>query len=358
MNIIIDKRDKRDYWPTDEWRTTDPASVGMDPGKFTYLEDMIKSQYININGIAIVRKGYLTYEKYYNGYTPLDTHNVASVTKSFISALIGIAIDAGYIQSVDQKVLEFFPEYVSNPGDIRKRVITIRHLLTMTAPIASKTSGARWEPLDRLRRQPDWEKYILDLLGNGQTGKFQYSTAGAHLLSAIITRTTGVCAREFANQHLFRPLGIKEIPDHDMKSFQLDDVFGKNVTGWIKDPQGNTTGGWGLTITLRDMARFGFLYLNRGIWENKRIISETWIVESIASHSDTWIDDPVAKYGYLWWLREKDDIFAYAALGSGGNVICCIPEKDLVVAVASKIISKPQDPWLLLDKFIIPAVKD
>ena len=100
-----------------------------------------------------------------------------------------------------------------------------------------------------------------------------------------------------------------------MKSFQLDDVFGKNVTGWIKDPNGNTTGGWGLTITPRDMARFGFLYLKRGVWDNTQIISDTWIDESTAPNSN--------KYGYLWWLREEGSTFIYSALGSGGNVICC-----------------------------------
>jgi CubicO group peptidase (beta-lactamase class C family) len=335
---------KRDYWPTKEWQTVDPANTGMDPKKFLDLEQMIKSQYKNINGIIIIRKGFMVFEKYFNGFGPNDTHNVTSVTKSFLSALIGIAIDKGYIKSVDQKALDFFPEYVTGAGDIQKRTITIRHLLTMTATIGSKTTGNKWEPLDRLRRQRDWVKYILDILGIGQSGKFQYSTAGAHLLSAIITRSTGMCAREFANKYLFEPIGIKEIPDYGMKSFQLDDVFGKNVTGWIKDPQGNTTGGWGLTISPRDMARFGFLYLNRGFWDNKQIVSEKWIDESLAMNSN--------KYGYLWWLRDEEGIFSFSALGSGGNGICCIPEKDLVVAMASKIVMKPRDPWLLVEKCI------
>lgn len=341
---------KKDYWPTKEWQTVKPVDVGMDPKYFKDLERMINSQHKNINAIVIVRKGYIVFERYYNGYSLCDTHNVASVTKSFISALIGIAIDKGYIQSVDQKVLDIFPEYVSDPGDIKKRTITIRNLLAMTAPIASKTVGNRWEPLDRLRRQRDWVKYILDLLGKGQTGKFQYSTAGAHLLSAIITRTTGICAREFANKHLFKPIGISEIPDHQMKSFQLDDVFGKNVTGWIKDPQGHTTGGLGLTITPRDMARFGFLYLNHGIWDNKQIISKKWIDESTAMNSN--------KYGYLWWLFETENTQAYTAAGSGGNHIYCIPNRDLIVVIAAKIIPKPQDRWPLLEKCIIPAVKN
>lgn len=342
----------RDYWPTREWRSADPLSVGIDPAKLADLELVIRSQYRNINGVVIVRKGYVVFEQYFNGYGPVDVQHVASVTKSFTSALIGIAIDAGYIQSVDQKVLDFFPEYRPDPADFQKRTITLRHLLSMTAPFAWKTSDRREsEPLDRLRRQRDWVTYILDLLGrNGQPGRFQYSTAGAHLLSAILTRATGLCAREFANQRLFRPLGIPEIPDYPMSTFQLEDVFGKNLKGWIHDPGGNTTGGWGLTIAPRDMARFGFLYLNRGIWEGQQIISEAWIAASTTPNSNN--------YGYLWWLREEGGTRIYSALGSGGNVICCIPQKDLVVAIASSIVSKPRDRWLLFEKCILPAMPD
>lgn len=340
----------RDYWPTEAWQTADPASVGMDPEKFNDLEQMVGSQYRNINGLVIVRKGYIVFERYYNGFGPDDAHHVASVTKSITSALIGIATDAGYIQNVDQKILGFFPEYVPGADDLQKRTITIRHLLTMTAPFAWKTTDrVGFEPLDRLRRQRDWVTYILNLLGrNGQPGRFQYCTAGTHLLSAIITRTTGMCAREFANQRLFRPLGMREIPDHKMKSFQLEDVFGKNVSGWIDDPDGNTVGGWGLTITPRDMARFGLLYVNRGFGNDKRVISEKWIDESTALNSNG--------YGYLWWLREEGSTLIYSALGSGGNVIGCIPGKDLVVAIASKIVMKPRDRWPLFEKCILPAI--
>ncbi len=335
------------YFPTEEWKTAQPSSVGMDEKKFLDMEPIIQSQYKNINGFIIVRKGYIAFEKYYNGYGHLDTHNVASVTKSFISALIGIAIDKGYIDSVDRTVLSFFPEYTLGADDILKRTITIKGLLTMTAPFAWKTGDKRrFEPLDRLRRQRDWVTYILNLMGKGGLrGRFQYCTAGAHLLSAVITRATGMSAREFANKHLFKPIGIKEIPDHEMKSFTLDDVFGKNVTGWIKDPQGNTTGGWGLNISPRDMARFGLLYLNGGIWDDKQIISKEWIDESTAMNAN--------KYGYLWWLIEEENISGYTAAGSGGNHIFCMPQKDLVVVIASKIIPKPQERWPLIEKYII-----
>jgi CubicO group peptidase (beta-lactamase class C family) len=122
------------------------------------------------------------------------------------------------------------------------------------------------------------------------------------------------------------------------------------VKGWVKDPNSNSTGGWGLTLIPRDMARFGFLYLNHGIWDNNQIISKTRIDESTAMNPN--------KYGYLWWLHEEDGVFAYLALGDGGNVICCIPEIDLVVAIASEFIINPRDRWTLIKECIIPAVID
>ncbi|MGE6257271.1 serine hydrolase domain-containing protein [Heyndrickxia sporothermodurans] len=332
------------YWPTIE----DAAALKIDLKKLSKIDPIIKSEYSNINGIVVVRNGYIAYEKYYNGYGPDDTHHVASVTKSIISALIGIAIDAGYIQNIDQKVLDFFPDYVPDANDSQKREITLRHLLTMTVPYPFE----EWhEPLDKLCMQPDWVKYTLDILGQkGSIGTFKYSTAGVHLLSSIITRTTGKSAREFANERLFKPIGIKEIPDYEMKSFGFEDLFGKNVKGWVKDPNNNSTGGWGLTLRPRDMARFGLLYVNRGIWNKQQIISESWINESTAMNPN--------KYGYLWWLYEEEEVLAYSALGDGGNIICSIPEKELVVAIASEFIMKPRDRWTLIKEYIIPAFVD
>ncbi|WP_236339913.1 serine hydrolase domain-containing protein [Paenibacillus plantiphilus] len=341
-----------DYWPTTEWRTQDPAALGMDAEKLYELDPMIKAQYSNLNGIVVVHKGYIAFEQYYNCCGPNDTYHVASVTKSITSALIGIAIDRGSINSVDEKVLDFFPEYVAGATDMQKRAATIRQLLTMTAPFPFtwKPGGVVQEPLDRLRRQKDWVKYALDLLGQkGRPGVFQYCTAGAHLLSAILTCATGRSAREYANEHLFGPIGMNVIPDCRMKSFGLEDVFGINLKGWIQDPSGNSTGGWGLALTPRDMARFGFLYLNGGMWDDKRIVSQTWIDESIAMNAN--------KYGYLWWLHEEDDVSAHLAMGDGGNAICCIPARDLIVAITSTIVSKPRDIWPLIQKCVIPSVR-
>jgi CubicO group peptidase (beta-lactamase class C family) len=346
-STINHSRMKRDSRPTREWRIADPVSAGVDPEKLAVLDQIIPAEYENINGIVIAGKGQIVFERYYHGHGPDDTYHVTSVTKSIVSALIGIAIDAGYIKSADQKVLDFFPEYVPDAADRQKQEITLRHLLTMTAPWPFED----WhEPLDTLCMQPDWVKYTLDMLGrNGTTGTFKYSTAGAHLLSAVIMRSTGKSAREFANIRLFRPLGMKEIPDYAMKAFGFEDLFGKKVKGWVKDPDGNSTGGWGLTLNPRDMARFGCLYLNCGMWDNRQIISRTWIDESTARNPNN--------YGYLWWLREEDGVTAYSALGDGGNVICCIPEIDLVVAIASEFVMNPRDRWPLIRKYIIRAVQ-
>ncbi|WP_144941933.1 serine hydrolase [Paenibacillus sp. 32O-W] len=334
------------YWPTAQWHTEDPAVLGMDPNKLSELESVIQSDYSNINGMVVVRNGSIAFERYYNGCGPDDAHHVASVTKSIISALIGIAIDNGDITSVDQKVLDFFPEYAPKAADSLKGEVTLRHLLTMTAPYPFQD----WqEPLDKMCMQPDWVKYTLDMLGQqGKLGDFKYSTAGAHLLSAILTRSTGRSAREFANEHLFKPIGMKEIPEHEMKAFGFDDLFGSNVKGWVHDPQGHSTGGWGLTLTPRDMARFGFLYLNRGFWEHRQIISEAWINESTSMNPNN--------YGYLWWLREEDGVSAYSAIGDGGNVICCLPEQELVIAIASEFTMNPRDRWTLIKEWILPAL--
>ncbi|MBH0334632.1 6-aminohexanoate hydrolase, partial [Bacillus thuringiensis] len=237
------------------------------------LDQIIKEEYENMNGMLVVQKGNVIFEKYYNGYGPDDAFHIASVTKTIISALIGICIDKGYIKSVDQRVIEFFPEYNVNSSEV-----TVSHLLTMTAP----HPFVDWqEPLEELCTQQDWIQYTLNRIGNGgEIGSFKYSSAGAHVLSAIITSVTGKSAREFANEYLFQPLGMSEISNYNMKAFGFDDLFGKAVKGWVHDPNGISTGGWGLTLTVRDMAKFAQMYLNEGIHNGKQILSKSWIKES------------------------------------------------------------------------------
>ncbi|PEC85411.1 6-aminohexanoate hydrolase [Bacillus cereus] len=306
------------------------------------LDQIIQEEYENMNGMLVVQKGNVIFEKYYNGHGPDNAFHIASVTKTIISALIGICIDKGYIKSVDQRVIEFFPEY-----KLKASEVTVRHLLTMTAPYPF----VDWqEPLEELCTQEDWVRYTLDRMAKGgEIGSFQYSSAGAHVLSAIITSATGKSAREFANEYLFQPLGMREIPNYNMKAFGFDDLFGKDVKGWVHDPNGISTGGWGLTLTVRDMTKFGQMYLNEGIHNGKQILSKSWIKESTEMNQN--------QYGYLWWLRE-DGIFSYCAMGDGGNMICCIPEKELVVVITSEVMPNARDRWELIKGYILPYLKD
>ena len=334
---------KRTYWPTNKWKEADPVTLNMSREKLSILDTTIKNDYSNIGGIVIVKDGYIVYEKYYDGYTSDDTIHVASVTKSILSAIIGIAIDKGFIKSVDQRVLDFFPEYKTNEKE--KHEVTIKDILTMTA-----TYSYEIEPFQELCCSADWTKYALDLInGKSETKEFKYSTAGAHILSTIITRSTGKSAREFANEYLFKPIGMREIPAYEMTASDYEKFFfGKHVTGWVKDPDNNSAGGWGLTLTPRDMARFGFLYLNKGLWDNKQIIPQKYIEESLVINPN--------HYGYLWWLFYENNTFMHCALGDGGNVICCIPQKDMVIAITSRFMMNPNDRLTLINKYILPAV--
>ncbi|MBN2695808.1 serine hydrolase [bacterium] len=314
---------------------------------FELLDRALQTKYRYVNAILILKDGNNVFERY-NGFEESYRFNIASVTKSFLSALIGVAIDKGFIKSVEEKVVDYFPEFKIDSNQLKKTTITIKDILNMVAPTASKSVGNRFEPLDRLRREKNWGEYIFKVLGEGDVGKFQYSSANAHLLSIILTKSTGLSAREFANRYLFEPIGAETIPDSS-SSNSIDDVFGKNIIGWAKDPQNYTIGGWGLRISLRDMAKFGYLYLNKGVWSDKTIISEEWINSTITINSNS--------YSYLWWVKDlEESIFSFSAVGSGGNIICCVPDRDLVVAITSDVQSKVKNPWEIIERYIVSNI--
>ena len=308
------------------------------------LSKQIHKDYSSLNSILIVKNDQVLYENYFNGYKPLEPQHLASVTKSVLSLLVGIAIDQGLIHSVEDKVLDYFPEYSAQATMIQKS-ICIKQLLTMTAPFAfsMKSMDRRpFEPLDRLRRQRDWVKYIINLMGKGDlTSRFQYSTPSTHLLSAIITKTSGMSARAFANQYLLCPIEINEIKPIQMTSFKLEDLFGEKLSGWVSDPQGINTGGWGISLAPRDMVKIGQLIMHNGVYNGNRILSKEWINDATK--------EQVEGYGYLWWLKEIQGVFVIAALGYGGNIIACIPALDMIIVTTGQMTRKAIDPWKLLD---------
>ena len=337
-------------WPAQDWRRADPQAVGMRPELLADLEREVSARFGRIRAVLINRGGQLVFEQYFGGCGQDDSHLVASVTKSVLSALVGIAIDRGFIRDVDQRVLDFFPDYAPGGHERLKRRLTLKHLLTMTAGFQWRTGPRGHELfLDRLRRSRDWVAFILNLpVKEGALGTFQYNSAAAHLLSAIITRSTGRCAREFAVAHLFGPLGIDLPADDTPHGQSRTAVFGNRGVSWPTDPHGNCTGGRGIVLRPRDMARFGLLYLNRGRWNGAQIVPAWWVEDSVTPHTPG--------YGYLWWLRDVDGVFVFSAAGRGGQHIFCVPEHELVVVVASKPGERFRDPWPLLEDFVLPAV--
>lgn len=316
----------------------------------TELIHEIETAYNNTAGIVIQKNGTILYEKYFDGHKETDTIHVFSVTKSITSILIGMAIDQGYIKSVDQKVLEFFPDYVIKRGEKTIQNITLKHLLTMTAPYKYKS-----EPYTKVYGSEDWTKAALDLLGGkGTIGDFKYSTVGAQILSGIFKNATGWNMLDFAAKHLFTPLGINaptptEVIDKDAHIAFIKDKY---VSGWIVDPKGLPAAGWGLTLCPRDMAKIGQLYLNQGLWNGEQLVSASWVTESTQMHSQ-WND---LLYGYLWWNLDTDGSGTFAAFGDSGNAIYINPEKQLVIAVACHFKPRAKLVTELINNYILPLI--
>lgn len=318
-----------EYWPTDDWRSSTPEKQGIDSWKLRLMLEYIKENNIDIHSILIIRHGYLVFESYFYPYDKDTIHNLKSVSKSFLSSVVGIALREKLLTDLDQKVADIFPEYFGSVNDPRKREITIRHLLTMTA-------GFEWAentPIsDRLWKSRNWVKYAIEMpLTDNPGEKFLYNTALTHLMSAILTKTSGVSTQELAEKYLLDPLGIK-------------------VGLWRRDPQGICFGGSELYLTPRDMAKFGYLYLKQGIWNGRSIVPVDWVSESVKSQVKTVNNERSGDYGYWWWPHPG----CYAAQGWGGQQIVVAPEQDLVVVFTSADFTQP---WNIYDFFIKPAVK-
>lgn len=315
--------------------------------KIEMFEKVVMRDYGNIAGIVVLKDGETLYENYFNECTANSRIHVYSVTKSIISILIGIAMDKGYIKDLDQKVLDFFPEYKVKKREKTIQNITLRNLLTMTAPYKYK-----FNPYIKYFTSDNWVKFSLDLLGGrGQIGKFRYAPLiGPDIMSGILGKATGQSVISFAQENLFAPLGIvveKNIIFHS-KEEQLAFNQDTNISGWVADPMGVNTAGWGLTLSPIDMAKLGQLYLNHGIWNGKQIVSEKWINESTKEHS-RWEGQNLS-YGYLWWI-DKD---GFAAMGDGGNTIYVNTKKNMVVAIASLFRPKVKDRMEFILKYIEP----
>ena len=321
-----------DYAPVTglDWEVSTPEEEGLDPELVAELYyDAAKLD--SIYSLLIVKNDYLVSEKYFNEGSIDLKSNIQSMTKSYISALVGIAIDQGCLTSVDQPFLDFFPEYADQIDDSRKEQITVRHLLQMR-------SGYPWEE----SHNDFWNGLLTfdyrDLmvqypLVTDPGTRFHYSNASSDWLGMIVSRSCGVDHREFAEANLFTPIGA-----------ELGEWWETEVNEF---PKGSCC----MHVSSRDLAKFGLLYLNDGEFDGKQVISSDWVQDSLQAYSTGKQIEYLPQsgpnfirtgYGYQWWKIQSGEHEYDAALGHGGQVMALLDDLDMVVLVTG-------DPFWLAD---------
>lgn len=233
--------------------------------------------------------------------------------------------------------------------------IAIKHLLTMTAPYKYKL----FTPYIKYFTSDDSVKFTLDQLGGrGKIGTFRYTPLiGPDILSGLLVKATGRYVLEFATENVFSPLGItveRNVIFHH-KEEQLAFNQAKHISGWVADQAGVNTAGWGLTLRAVDMAKIGQLYLNNGKWQDRQMVSTSWIAESTREHS-RWKQADLP-YGYLWWICD-DKEHACAAMGDGGNVIYFNSKKKIVVSIASLFKPRVKDRIEFIKEYVEPLFSE
>jgi CubicO group peptidase (beta-lactamase class C family) len=324
------------------------SEAAADASKIYNLMNRILSASIpNIHGILILKDGKLVCEEYFYGYDKARTHRLHSETKSFTSALIGIALDKGLIKDVNSNVYEYFQEHKNAPWVSNRYGITIKHLLSMTA-------GLQWRPLtaNSTNLRPDlvmmyesksWLEYLLNKKQSEQPGThFFYNDGLSILLGCVLSRASGNTVKDFAEEYLFKPLNITKY-------------------SWDVHADGTTRSEGGLKMRPRDMLKFGLLFLNKGHWNGKRILSEKWIAESTARQTPLNEEQyGYQHYGYQWWMGNfvinHRVIKSYFARGFGEQFIFVVPEIEMVVVfTAGNYFQVEHRPLEMMAEYILPA---
>ncbi len=329
---------ERDYWPTSGWLKSEPEEQGMNSTLLREMVEYAENNIISLNGIVVVRHGYVVVEEYPNDlYDGTWGHPLYSVTKSFTSALVGLAIREGYIGSVEDRVLAFFPKMTFANMDCRKQAMTLEHVLSMT-------SGLQWDEwtypytdsrndIRNMTRSSDWVQFVLDRPMISDPGtRWTYNGGGSHLLMAIVYESISADPLAFAQEHLFDPLGITS-------------------AHWQQNGAGIPIGFSQLSLRPLDMAKFGYLYLNNGTWDGEQILMQDWVAKSTGSYITLHGN---LGYGYQWWVMDQPRGI-YDARGMYGQRIIVIPEYDMVVVFVSSGTAREDE---LLYDFILAAVTD
>ena len=282
-----------------------------------------------INAELIIKDGYIIDEYYKNGYDKNSIFTLQSTSKSITSAILGIAIDKGYIENVNVPISNYFPQ-ILEMGSEYKRQITIWNLFTHTTglDVSDTANWTEWLMSD------NWVDYVLNRPAISIPGtEFSYFTGNTHLLSAIVQKATGKNLYEFGKEYLFDPLDIQSV------ECELD-------------PQGISDGGNGFAMNVYYMAKIGELYLNNGVWNGQQIISERWIKDSTSVQFTR--SSGTADYGYQWWVRTfgNNNYNVFFAQGHYGQYIFVVPDLKLVVVLTSHYEGSTNIYWQLMNNIV------
>jgi len=328
------------YWPTEGWRTCRPEAVGMNSVKLAATMEYTATPEYDTEGVVVIKDGYIVAEAYLGAFRRDSTHVSHSMAKSFTSALVGIAIDQKLIPGVDEKLCRYYDTWDGNDKDDLRSRITIRHALTLTSGLKWQEDWSKWDPAtnDALKMGASgrFVKYMSDRAGLHEPGqRFTYSTGDPMLLSLVIRKASGMSALDYARKHLFGPLGIRG-------------------ARWEEDKDGYTATAWGLHATVRDFAKFGYLYLKKGRWEDRQIVPEPWVAQSTRTDASVRMWDA---YGYLWHVNLPVRLGArgsiipadgYMAEGVLGQNTVVIPSRNLVIVK----VADERDSHLDLARFV------
>ena len=340
--------------PANPWPAAQAGSVGLNAASLASFDTDIRAgKYGLVDSALVIRCGKQAFARFYSHdyariYGPVarkegplnhdvngpynyfsaefhpyfqhsDLHTMQSVSKSVTSATFGVAIGRkDFLVDLDSPILQFFGDYQIANVDERKRRITLRHLLTMTAGLQWNEDLPYNDPknsADLMEARHDWVKYVIDQPMVAEPGKvFAYSSGVTELLAYIFKRVTGRNVDEYAAEHLFNPLGIRY--------------------HWKHSPTGLTDTEGGLYLSSADLAKIGFLYLHNGVWNHQQIVPQEWVKASLTPNMDVEDEGEKWKYGFQWWLQpystSPERLFS-AARGFGGQQLLVVPDYELIV---------------------------
>ena len=310
-----------DYTPLiqDDWQVSTPAEQGLEPALLAELYHNA-AELETLYSLLVVKNGYLIGEDYFNGGAVGEKTLLQSASKSMVSALVGIALNEGNLSSLNQKLVDFFPELADQITDPRKKQITIREMLQMRAGYPDEETDQAY--LEALY----WGEYLhlivdFPLVSDPGTG-FDYSNLTYNWLAIILARACGGDLKAYAQEQLFQPMDIE-------------------VGDWLQDRDGYYIGSGGIHLTARDAARFGLLYLNQGEYAGAQIIPPDWVHDSLQTYSEKArnygrsLSFRDLGYGYGWWTARAGEHTFNFAWGHGGQLIVLLDEADMVIATTA-----------------------